>query len=143
MPFTSFKTRVDCSAEKLWTLLVEKIRRPDKYVPGVTSVKVIKEFGPTSIEREMVAKDGQGEKTVREIITADEVTMSVMFKLKDDPVYTGYVLNTIFSEDGVVELDYTLHWTLKEGREEAVGPNMTDAIKNAVLHTKKLAESEE
>ncbi|MEL6339750.1 MAG: AtaL-like protein [Myxococcota bacterium] len=134
---------MNASSEVLWAMLRDKIRRPDKYVPGVVSVEVLSEFGGDSIEREMTVQAGDKQKAVREIITADPVTMTVLFKLKDDPSYTGYVLNTIFDESGVVELEYTLHWTPKQLGEEPAGPDMAAAIKNAVLHTKAMAEEGE
>lgn len=141
MPFTSFKTEVDASAERLWEMMVEKMRRPDKYVPGVVSVDVVQEFSDLAIERRMTAKEGGAEKTIHEIITADPETMTVIFKLKDDPVYTGYVINMIFDEDGKVELDYTMHWTPKDASAVTNEPDWARAIQGAVLHAKKLAEA--
>ena len=52
--------------------LLEKIRRPDKYVPGVTSVEVVKELGGNAIERKMWV----GGKEIHEIIGADDVAMT-------------------------------------------------------------------
>lgn len=140
MILSSAKEPIQASADVIWKLLLDKIRNPQKYVPGVQTVTVVQEFGPDLIEREMFVKDGTGEKTVREIITADPATMTVMFKLKDDPVYTGYVLNMVFDEDGVVQLEYTVHWTPKDPENVPAGPDMAAAIKRAVAHTKELAE---
>ncbi|WP_227268101.1 AtaL-like protein [Roseobacter weihaiensis] len=140
MPFTSHKTRIDCAADKLWDMMKDKIRRPDKYVPGVIDVEIVQEFGPDSVERRMVAKDGDGQKTVHETITADDATRTVIFKLKDDPDYTGYVINMIFEEDGVVELDYTMHWTQKDPTKSLSEPDWAKAIEGAVRHAKDLAE---
>lgn len=94
-----------------------------------------------SIERRMVVKDGDREKTIHEIITADPGTMTVIFKLKDDPVYTGYVVNMVFDEDGIVELDYTMHWTPKNSTPPTGEPDWVSAIEAAVLHAKQLAEA--
>ena len=140
MPFATYKASVDAPAGKLWDMMVEKIRHPDKYVPGVVSVRVVKEFGSTAIEREMLVQSDRGEKTVREIISADPVTRTVIFKLKDDPVYSGYVINMVFEENGVVELDYTMHWTTKTGEAEPEGPDFAAAVKGAVLQAKSMAE---
>lgn len=140
MPFTSFKTAIDAPAERLWALMVEKVRHPDRFVPGVISVEVLHEFSDLAIERRMVVAAPAGEKIVHEIITADPATMTVIFKLKDDPDYTGYVINMIFAEDGKVELDYTLHWTQKDPAAFIAGPDWAEAIKGAVLQAKALAE---
>ncbi|WP_281300246.1 MULTISPECIES: AtaL-like protein [unclassified Iodidimonas] len=142
MPFTNFKTDVHASADLLWDMMVEKIRRPDKFVPGVVSVEILQEFSDLSVERRMTVKDGNNSKIIREIITADPVTRTVIFKLKDDQAYTGYVLNMVFDEDGKVELDYTMHWTPKNPDTQINEPNWESAIHNAVLHAKKLAEAE-
>lgn len=142
MPFTSFKTAIEAPAERLWDMLLEKMRRPDKYVPGVVSVDILRAISDMAVERRMVVKDGSREKTVHEIVSADPETKSVIFKLRNDPVYTGYVLNMIFEEDGKVELDYTLHWTAKDPSLDAVEPDWAKAIEGAVLHAKALAEKE-
>ena len=39
---------------------------------------------------------------MREIIAANPTTGTVIFKLKNDPVFTGYVINMVIEEDGVV-----------------------------------------
>ena len=140
MPFTSFKTEIDASSERVWDMMIEKIRRPDKYVPGVISVDVLQEFSDLSIERRMTAREGDAEKVVHEIITADPETRTVIFKLKNDPIYTGYVLNMVFDEDGKVELDYTMHWTPKDPAATINEPDWERGIQNAVLHAKKVAE---
>ncbi|MEM9761415.1 MAG: AtaL-like protein [Pseudomonadota bacterium] len=140
MPFVAYKTAVDAPADRLWSMMVEKIRRPDRYVPGVVSVRVVSEFGPASIEREMVVEASEGRKTVRELISADETTRTVIFKLKDDPVFTGYVVNMLFEENGMVQLDYTMHWTTKSGQPEPDGPDFAAAIEGAVRQAKRMAE---
>lgn len=140
MGLASTKLKINCSANKLWEMMVEKIRRPDKYVPGVTEVKVLQDFGPLSIEREMIVKNGTEEHTVRELITADETSKTVIFKLKDHPHFTGYVINMIFDDGDDVELDYTAHWTKKDPHSDVLLPNLEEMIRKAVEHTKELAE---
>ncbi len=77
---------------------------------------------------------------MREIIAANPTTGTVIFKLKNDPVFTGYVINMVIEEDGVVELDYTMRWTTKDGAPEKEGPDFSVAIKGAVLQAKQMAE---
>ncbi|MEO0460635.1 MAG: DUF1857 domain-containing protein [Myxococcota bacterium] len=107
---------------------------------GVVEVRVVQEFGPDSIEREMIVKDGDTTKTVHELITADPATKTVIFKLKNDPDYTGYVINMVFDEGGIVELDYTMHWTQKDPSKSLREPDWSKAIKSAVLHAKGMVE---
>lgn len=141
MPSARFRSAIDAPAERLWAMMVEKVRHPDRYVPGVISVEVVQEFSELAIERRMVVRDGEGEKVVHEIITADPATMTVIFKLKDDPAYSGYVINMIFDEDGTVELEYALHWTQKDPAAVIAGPDWSKAIEGGVLHAKAMAEA--
>ena len=64
----------------------------------------------------------------------------MIFKLIDDPVYTGFVVNVVFEEGGRVELDYTMHWTPKAGTEPPGGRDWAETVRRAVLQTKALAE---
>jgi hypothetical protein len=45
-PFVTHIAKVNAPADVLWSKLVEKIRRPDLYVPGVKTVEVVQEFSP-------------------------------------------------------------------------------------------------
>lgn len=137
MPLASHKVEVNAPIETLWKLLIDKIDHPDRYVPGVEKVEIMQRFEGHNIERLMHTSSG---KAVHEIIVANEQTRSVLFKLTDDPIYTGFVLNTVFEEDGKIWLDFTLHWTAKSGQEPEGGPDWQQTIQGAVEHTKKLAE---
>ncbi len=118
-------------------MLIDKIDHPDRYVPGVEKVEIVQRFADDDIERIMHTNSG---KVVHEIIVANRQTYSVLFKLVDDPVYSGFVLNTIFAEGGKVWLDFTLNWTPKSGQDPDVGPDWRQTIHAAVEHTKQLAE---
>ena len=144
MPFTSFKVVVDAPAAVLWAMMEEKVRRPDKYVPGITRAEIRREISPTSVERVMYATGDLGEKTIHEIISWDKATMTVVFKLLNDPVYTGIVTNTVFDEDGKVELGYVMHWTAKDPShpgQQGKEPDWAQGIRAAVLKAKALAEA--
>jgi len=140
MPFTQFRARIDAPAALIWAMMKEKIRRPDKYVPSVVSVEIPTEFGPNSVERIMVLEDGKARKTVHEVISADETTRTVIFKLMNDPVYTGFVSNMVFDHGDYGELDYTMNWAPQGNSLLVREPDWDAVIKNAVLHAKKIAE---
>lgn len=140
MPLTAFKTEVNAPAATLWTMMREKMERPDKYVPGVQKVEIVQRFDEGSIERVMVAGGGDQAKTIHEIITADDRTMTVVFKLKDDPIYTGFVINTVFEDEGHVWLDYTMHWTPKDIGAQIEEPDFAEVVKESVLKAKAMAE---
>ena len=136
----SYKTEIKASPKKLWELMTDKIRRPDKYVPGVQSVSILQEHGPLHIEREMIVKDEKGEKVITESISADPHTKTVIFKLRNDAYFNGYVLNIIYETEDFVELEYLVCWTPKGDSLPKSMPDMEKAIKNAVEHAKSLAE---
>ncbi len=140
MPFTQYRATIDAPAALVWAMMKEKIRRPDKYIPGVVSVEFPQEFGPHTVERIMVLDDGKARKTVHEIITADDTTKTVIFKLKDDPVYTGFVINMVFDGEAATDLDCTMNWVPKDKSLLMREPNWATMLKNAVLQTKKMAE---
>ncbi len=139
MPLVNYRVKVHASANKLWDMMLDKMRRPDKYVPGIVRVAILREHSATCIEREMETAQG---KVIRELIVAEPLTLTVIFKSYQDEVYSGFVTNTIFEEDDGVYLDYTLNWTLKPGKSAAQPDSFwQETIKNAVLHAKQLAES--
>lgn len=150
--FTNYKVKVDAQVDTVWALLVDKIRRPDKFVPGVVKVEVLKEYSPLAIERRMELATGQ---IIQETISADEFTKTVIFKHRGDPKFSGIVTNTVYQEeDGTVFLEFVMTWTAKktveEGGEKATTPHgtpmqkvMEGMIRGATLKTKEHAEESE
>jgi hypothetical protein len=139
MPLTSFRAAIDAPAALVWEMMVEKVERPDLYVPGVRRVEIVRRLGPTTVERRMGVGPPGAERDVHELITYDAATMTVVFKLLDDPKYTGFVTNTVFAEGTGTTLDYTMNWQARG--EEAGGADWAAVIRQAVLHAKSLAEA--
>ena len=141
----SHREVVQCPPRIVWGLLLEKIRNPAKFVPGVTNVEVVKELGEWSIERKMTAPTGN---VIHEFIGADPTTQTVIFRNHEsDPMFYGFVTNTVLpiqnSEDTCI-LDFTFNWTAKEGVDEAkakeIAAVMPGMIPLAVKKTKEHAE---
>lgn len=135
MPFAAHRVAVRAPVETLWALLVEKIRAPQRFVPGVESVEIVRDLGPLAVERRMLA----GGAVIHEQIVGDEATLSVFFKLIDDPRHSGFVLNVIYPGE-VPELEFVMHWAPRAGTPE----DATDwqaAIVKAVEQSKALAEA--
>src|SRR5690349_4979284 len=104
MAFYTHRVPVRTSLETLWALLVDKIRNPDRYIAGVEKVEILEDVGPLAIERRMHLRSASSRVTaVRERIVADEATHTVVFKLLDDPVFTGWVVNVIHEEGEQLE----------------------------------------
>ena len=140
MPLATYKTEVNVSAPIVWELLLDKIERPDKYVPGVQKVDILERYDDGSVLREMLVDDGTSRKTVRERIASDRSTMTVIFKLPNDPEFMGFVTNTIFEEKGEVWLDYTCNWIPNYLDDRTEDIDFNAAIRGSVLHTKELAK---
>jgi hypothetical protein len=139
MAFYTHRVPVRTSLETLWALLLDKIRRPDRYIDGVEKVEILEDGGPTAIERRMHVRSSSRVTAVRERIVADESTHTVVFKLQGDPVFTGWVINVIHEEQGQLELEYSMHWTPRPGAQ-VPERDWQDAITRAVEHTREMAE---
>lgn len=135
--FVHHVVKVNAPAKVLWEKLVQKIRRPDLFVPGVSDVKVVQEFSELSIERKMTIG---GEKIVHEYITADPLTKQVIFKTVTDSTFRGFVTNTMFEEGDDLYLDYTMNWIYLSGDGPDKQAEMQDLIQKAVVHTKEVSE---
>lgn len=143
MPLAHHQELIDAPADKVWAMMREKIERPDIYVPGVVKVDIVKRFDDGSVERIMVVRTEAGEKTIHEIIAASDATRMVVFSLKDDPDFYGFISNTVFATERGTVLDYTVNWTPHaEGAAESL-PDIAAMIRGAVLHAKHLAEAPE
>lgn len=142
MALVSYRTRVDASVDVLWQHLLEKIERPERFIAAVTRSEILGRPGPHTVDRLMHLDDGTGEKPTREIITHDVHTRSIVFKLIDNPVWSGFVTNTVLTDRDVPELDITMHWQALEPGHPAEQTPWAEIVKDAVLQTKRLAEAE-
>lgn len=136
MPRTSHREEIDIAAADLWAAMIDKIEHPDRYVPGVTKVEILGR-GDEGTERRMTLDNG---KVVHEMISASPATMTVIFKLLDDPDHFGTIRNTVFEVGDRVVLEYALDWTRRDDGEtlEAQRQALDDMIAVAVRHAKEL-----
>lgn len=141
MALVSYRTRVNASIDVLWEHLLEKVKTPEKFIPAVTRSEVLERLGPNTVDRLMYLDDGSGEKPTREIITSDIHTRSIVFKMIDNPVWSGFVTNTIMNDRDGLELDITMHWRARQENDPAENAPWADIVKDAVIQTKHLAEA--
>lgn len=145
MASASYRMTVDCPPDILWGLMIDKVRHPDRYVPDVTEVAVLRELGGDAIERLMVSRHGDFEQVAHEIIGVDETTRTIVFKLVDDPANSGTITNILYVEDGRTELEYTLQWTPRPGAQATAtatgAPDAFAVVKAAVEMMKSVAEA--
>ncbi|NNF15608.1 MAG: DUF1857 family protein [Gammaproteobacteria bacterium] len=142
MALVSYRTRVDAPFDVLWKHLMEKIEAPEKFIPAVTRSEILGRPGPNTVDRCMYLDDGSGEQPTREIITSDPHTRCIVFKMIDNPVWSGFVTNTVMDDRDGLELDITMHWQAKTVDHPAENAPWADIVKDAVIQTKKLAEAE-
>jgi hypothetical protein len=142
MALVSYRIRVNAPMDVLWKHLLEKVETPEKFIPAVTRSEILGRPGPGTVDRLMYLDDGTGEKPTREIITSDIHTRSIVFKMIDNPVWSGFVANTVMDDRDGLELDITMHWQAKEEGHPAESAPWAEIVKDAVLQTKELAEAE-
>ncbi len=142
MALVSYRTRVNAPFDVLWRHLLEKVETPEKFIPVVTRSEILGRPGPNTVDRLMYLDDGTGEKPTREIITSDVHTRSIVFKMTDNPVWSGFVTNTVMDDRDGLELDITMHWQAKEADHPAENAPWAEIVKDAVLQTRDLAEAE-
>ena len=102
MALVSYRARVNAPIDVLWQHLLEKVEAPEKFIPAVTRSEILGRPGPNTVDRLMYLDDGTGEKPTREIITSDVHTRCIVFKMADNPVWRGFVTNTVLDDgDGL------------------------------------------
>lgn len=139
MPYATFTTAVNAPINVLWQLLIDKIENPQKYVPGVSDVKILVKNNDYVL-REMTIPTG----IVKEKITHNEASKEVIFTLVDHPLFCGTVINKIHvlpANNDSISLEFTLDWQPLDPDKYQDKTDMSELIKEAVLHTKELAEN--
>jgi len=151
MPFGSYSTAIDASPDRIWEALLDKAKRPHKYIPfEVLDYKVHEEF-PDGMLREIrtVAMH------MKERVTFDRKgdTGAVTFTLVDHPIYDGTISNRMGpatpESSGQPVVTYTMDVTAKK-QELETGPEAEwfisaakpEAVAKAVLHLKHMLEGE-
>ena len=143
MPLVAHRVPVNAPAERVWSLMLDKVEHPERYVPGVVSSEILDRPEPNVVLRSMNLETPQGTKVIRELISWSAATRTTFFQLRGDPVHRGFVVNTIFETDDGCVLDYTMHWTPLEGvTPEEIEPDWQTRITAAVEHAKEQAEAE-
>ena len=140
MPFAHHTVTVDAPADLVWSLLLEKIERPERFVPSARDVRVVRRLGGHAVERVMRVGPADKPREVREVISADEVTRTVIFKLLGDATHDGLVTNTVFEHGGVVRLNFTMSWTPRDGGDDTT-PEHAAMIRRAVEATRDVCEA--
>ncbi len=141
MALVNHLVRVDAPASLVWAMLKEKIEHPERFVPGARDVEIVRRVDERAVERVMRIGPPDAPRTVREVISYDDATLTVIFKLVDDPVNVGFVTNTVFEDEGLVKLDFTMRWTRRDGSPDDASMDRAAAIRRAVENTRDVCEA--
>ncbi|XOV81005.1 MAG: AtaL-like protein [Aestuariibacter sp.] len=141
MPLVSYRTQINTSFDNLWQHLLAKIENPEQFIPVVTRSEILERPGENCVIRLMYLDDGSGEQPTKEIISHDIHSKTIIFKMTDNPVWSGFVVNSVLDDNHGLELDITMHWQSKVPGHPAENAPWAEIVKDAVLQTKKLAEA--
>lgn len=143
MPLVRHRLEINASVEAIWSHLLRKIEKPELYVPAAVRSEILARPGPDSVDRLMVLRDEHGEeRPTREIITADRATLTIVFKLAENPVFTGLVTNSVILTQGAPVFDITMNWLERPGMPEVTNVDWQAMVTDAVMQTKLQVESE-
>lgn len=131
-----FSTIVNATLEKVWFHLLNKIEKPENFIPGVSDV-IILERNTDFVIRQMTVKTEENITILKEKITF--IPYKVRFLLLEHPKIEGYVDNDIkMISDNETEMTFTINWIDRLTKTEI---NNYDMVKNAVLKTKTFIEN--
>jgi len=138
---TAFTTPVHAREETVWKVLMDKVERPEKYVPGIDGCRIV-ERTPDGLVRAVSA----GGATFHEKVTFDPDTAEITFTLLDHPLYTGCVINRAGgtsrqSPVAPTMLTFIMEWSRREGNASAGEvQRLADSLRRAALAVKDAAE---
>lgn len=143
MPLVRHRVAINAPVDAIWDHLLRKIEKPEDYVPAATRSEILARPAPDTVERLMVLRDETGEeRPTHEIITADRATPTVIFKLKENPAFTGLVTNTILAEGTAPVFDITMNWVERPGTPDTSHVDWQAMVRGAVEETKRQVERE-
>lgn len=135
LKMSQFTTVVNAPLDKVWSDLILKIERPEKFVPGISDVIII-EKNNDYVTRQMTVTTNETSTILKEKITF--VPYKVRFLLLEHPKLEGYVDNDIkFISDNETEMTFNINWIDKTTKFEI---DSQEIAKNAVLKTKNYIE---
>ncbi len=139
MPLAHHIVTVNAPAALVWSLLLEKIEHPERFV-GARDVRIVRRLDDRAVERVMRIGPVDSPRELHEVISYDDATRTVIFKLLDDPRHVGIVTNTVFEEGGVVRVGFTMSWVPREGGDDTT-PETAVMIRRAVETTRDVCEA--
>lgn len=138
MPQAVTSRPVNVPVSLLWTLLIEKIELPQRFVTDVEDVDILERSGSAVLRRMTVR--GQ---TVTEWIRFDPERYEVVFTLVDHPRFEGSVINRIdlpTPPETTARLTAIMDWEPVEGQADLPEEEANTLLDRALAQTLKVAE---
>jgi hypothetical protein len=148
MPYGTFSTPINASADEIWETLLDKAHRPHKYIPyEVLDFKIHEEY-PGGLLREIRT----AQMHMLERVALDDKSGTVTFTLVDHPLYEGVLINKLTRPDASNKLPvvtYTMDMKPRTADSEKdpganwfINAAKPEAVAKAVLHLKDMLEGE-
>ena len=136
---------VNASLKTVWSLLLDKVENPGRYIKAVKGSKVLTRYDD-GILREMKTD----KMTVKERISIDEQAREVKFTLVDHPLFTGETINKIVPPpsnrpEEPLTVTFVLQWEPRTEESEKIitQEEINQVIHHAVLDLKSIAEQQD
>ena len=131
----SHSEQINSTFETLWTLLLDKVRHPDRTIKEITHVEVLEKYDD-GILRQIHALG----MTIKERITIDEQNKIVRFDLIENSMFTGYFLNKVESSDEKLTLIYEQNWIPITPQAKELESKFPQILIKGVQEMKELVE---
>ena len=141
--YFTFSSPVNAPVATVWSIVKDKIENTSRYNPEAQNPEILTRYDDGVLRQMNVL----GMK-VKERILIDEQTKTITHTLLDNPWFTGKIVNQIISGQNPQDLviDYIFDWLPidTEGKQMAakISPNLQQAVRNAVLSAKEVAEEQ-
>ena len=108
----------------IWEQLIYKIYHPEKYIKGVSDVKILEDDSANHrVIRQMKVTTPTISYVVLEEITWDESKLLMDFKSIEHPTHTGNVINRVdIKNDNEYWLTYEMRWAFKGEGADPLDP---------------------
>ena len=142
--YFTFSSPVNAPIATVWEIVQDKIENTSRYNPEAQNPQILERYDGRVLRQMNVLG-----MTVKERIRIDDKTNTITHTLLDNPWFTGNIVNQITPgknpQDPVV-VSYTLDWlpVHTEGKKMAakISPKLQEAVRNAVLNAKEVAEQQ-
>lgn len=135
MPIASHTVVIDAPRAAVWALLLDKMRAPERYIPGVEASE-IRDSGDGFAERWMRLPQFD----VLERVLFDEQPGVLTYVLVDHDLYTGEAIDHLEPTERGLELTLGMNWRPRPDREDTF--DGAHAVQVTADRIKSLAEGD-